>query len=427
MKGSQFALLKSRRFLPLFVTMFLGAFNDNFYRSAMAILITYRLAYLVGVDARILVSAAAGIFILPFVLFSALAGQMADKYERATLVRFVKLLEIVVMSGGIIGFVTGSVSLLMIILFLMGAQSTLFGPLKYSILPQCLEKDELVGGNGLIAMGTFLAILLGTIFGGIFVLGERGILAVSALVVGIAGAGWAASFFIPPTKVIQPSLKLRFNIFTETWKIISSVWPRRDIFLPIVGISWFYFVGMMFLSQFPTYAKIVIGADEIVATLFLAVFSVGIGVGSLACNGLLKGEISGRYVPRAALGMAASSVALYFASLRDPVAESGELMTIMQFVKSPANLAVLACLFAISFFGGLYIVPLYAIIQNRSEEKFLATVTACGNVVDSAFMVFSSIAAILMLKLGFSIPQIFLATAILTIAAFFIIKKAARD
>jgi len=269
--------------------------------------------------------------------------------------------------------------------------------------------------------------LLGTIFGGIFVLGERGILAVSALVVGIAGAGWAASFFIPPTKVIQPSLKLRFNIFTETWKIISSVWPRRDIFLPIVGISWFYFVGMMFLSQFPTYAKIVIGADEIVATLFLAVFSVGIGVGSLACNGLLKGEISGRYVPRAALGMAASSVALYFASLRDPVAESGELMTIMQFVKSPANLAVLACLFAISFFGGLYIVPLYAIIQNRSEEKFLATVTACGNVVDSAFMVFSSIAAILMLKLGFSIPQIFLATAILTIAAFFIIKKAARD
>ena len=427
MKGSQFALFKSRRFTPLFITMFLGAFNDTFYKSAMVILITYRLADQVGVDARILVSAAAGIFILPFVFFSALAGQMADKYERSSLVRYVKLLEIVVMTGAVIGFILGSISLLMVILFLMGAQSALFGPLKYSILPQHLDKDELIGGNGLIAMGTFLSILLGTIFGGIFILRERGILAVSVLVVGIASAGWAASFFIPPTKVIQPSLKLRFNIFTETCKIITSVWPRRDIFLPIVGISWFYFVGAMFLAQFPTFAKIVIGADEIVATLFLAVFSVGIGVGSLACNGLLKGEISGRYVPRAALGMAISCVALYFASIHEPVPEPGVLMTLTEFLTSPINLAVLVCLFAISFFGGLYIVPLYAIIQSRSGVEFLATVTACGNVVDAAFQVLSALTAMVMLNIGFSIPHIFLATAFLTIAAFFMIKKAARD
>ncbi|MCL2683671.1 MAG: MFS transporter [Synergistaceae bacterium] len=413
--------------MPLFVAMFLGAFNDNFYRSAMVILITYRLADVVGMDARILVTAAAGIFILPFVLFSALAGQLADKYERSSLVRYVKSLEIVVILGAVAGFLTGSIVQLMIVLFLMGVQSTFFGPLKYSILPQHLERDELIGGNALIASGTFLAILLGTIFGGIFVLGDKGIYVVCALVVGISITGVAASFFIPPTKVIEPSLELRFNVFAETWKVISSVWPKRGIFLPIVSISWFYFVGAMFLSQFPTFAKMVIGADEVVTTLFLAVFSVGIGMGSLACNGLLKGEVSGRFVPRAALGMALAGVALYFFSIKEPAAGGGALMTITEFLRSPVNITVLACLFAISFFGGLYIVPLYAIIQSRSEEKYLATVTACSNVIDSVFIVASSIAAAIMLKSGFSIPQIFLVTAVLTIVALFVIKNAVRD
>jgi acyl-[acyl-carrier-protein]-phospholipid O-acyltransferase/long-chain-fatty-acid--[acyl-carrier-protein] ligase len=393
----------------------------------MVILITYRLSDIAGIDARILVSIAAGVFILPFVLFSAIAGQLADKYERSSLVRKVKLLEIVVMMGAVAGFVTGNIPWLMAVLFMMGAQSTLFGPLKYSILPQHLETSELIGANALIEMGTFLAILLGTIFGGIFVLGDWGVFTVSALVVGIAAAGWVTSWFIPPTRVIQPFLEFRFNIFTETWRLMSGVWPKRDIFMSIIAISWFYFVGGMFLSQFPTYAKTVIGADEIVATLFLAVFSVGIGAGSLACNGLLKGEVSGRYVPWAALGIAASSLLLYFASLREPVAETDSLITIIEFARSPINIAVLACLLAISFFGGLYIVPLYAIIQSRSGEEHLASVTACCNVTDSLFMVIASLAAAFMLKIGFSIPQIFLVTAALTIVASFIIKNAVRD
>jgi acyl-[acyl-carrier-protein]-phospholipid O-acyltransferase/long-chain-fatty-acid--[acyl-carrier-protein] ligase len=409
------------------MTMFLGAFNDNFFKSAMVILVTYRLADEAGVDARILVTAASGIFILPFVLFSAIAGQLADKYERSSLVRKIKILEIIVMTGAVIGFYTGSIALLMAVLFMMGAQSTLFGPLKYSILPQHLDTSDLIGANALVETGTFLAILLGTIFGGIFVMGEWGILAVSLLVVGIAAAGWAASLFIPPTRVIQPFLEFRFNIFTETWKLISDVWPKRDIFLSIIAISWFYFVGGMFLSQFPTYAKMVIGADEMVATLFLAIFSVGIGAGSLACNWLLKGEVSGKYVPWAALGIASSSVLLYFASLREPIADTGTLMTIEAFLASPLNIAVLACLFAISFFGGLYIVPLYAIIQSRSEEDRLAGVTACCNITDSAFMVLSALSTTAMLKAGFSIPQIFLVTAALTIVASFVIRGAVRD
>jgi acyl-[acyl-carrier-protein]-phospholipid O-acyltransferase/long-chain-fatty-acid--[acyl-carrier-protein] ligase len=407
--------------------MFLGAFNDNFFKSAMVILVTYKLADEAGVDARILVTAASGVFILPFVLFSAIAGQMADKYERSSLIRKIKILEIIVMTGAVIGFYTGSIALLMAVLFLMGSQSTLFGPLKYSILPQHLGTGELIGANALVETGTFLAILLGTIFGGIFVLGEWGLFTVSLLVVGIAAAGWAASLFIPPTRVIRPFLEFRFNIFTETRKLISGVWPRRDIFLSIIAISWFYFVGGMFLSQFPTYAKMVIGADEMVATLFLAIFSVGIGAGSLACNGLLKGEVSGRYVPWAALGLAGSSVMLYLTSIREPIADVASLMTIEVFIKSPINIAVLACLFAISFFGGLYIVPLYAIIQNRSEEDRLASVTACCNITDSAFMVMSALSTTAMLKSGFSIPQIFLVTAALTIVASFVIRSAVRD
>jgi acyl-[acyl-carrier-protein]-phospholipid O-acyltransferase/long-chain-fatty-acid--[acyl-carrier-protein] ligase len=423
---SQFELFKSRNFMPLFLTMFLGAFNDNFFKSAMVIIVTYRLADTAGVDARIIVTAAAGIFILPFVLFSAIAGQMADKYERSMLVRKVKIAEIAVMAGAAAGFYTGSIAILMAVLFLMGAQSAMFGPLKYSILPQHLATGELIGANALIETGTFLAILLGTIFGGVFVLGEWGLFTVSALVVGIAAAGWVSSWFIPPTRVTRPFLEFRFNIFKETWKLVANVWPRRDIFLSILAISWFYFVGGLFLSQFPTYAKIVIGADEMVATLFLGVFSVGIGAGSLACNALLKGEVSGRYVPWAALGMAAASVSLYFVSVRDSIPDAEPLMNVMQFLAVPLNAAVLACLLAISFFGGLYIVPLYAIIQCRSAEDELAGVTACCNIMDSCFMVASSLAAAFMLKAGFSIPQIFLVTAALTVAASFVIRKTVR-
>ncbi|MDR3332157.1 MAG: MFS transporter [Synergistaceae bacterium] len=424
---SQFSLFKSRKFAPLFVTMFLGAFNDNFFKSAMVILITYRLADKAAIDARILVTLAAGVLILPFVLFSSLAGQLADKYERSSLVRKIKLVEIAVMSGAVVGFIFESISELMVVLFLMGAQSAFFGPLKYSILPQHLERSELIGANALIESGTFLAILLGTIFGGIFVLGDWGIPLVSALVTGVAAAGWAASFFIPRTRVVNPSMKFRFNVFKETLALVNNVRPRRDIFLSVLGISWFYFVGGTFLSQFPTYAKMVIGADEEVATLFLAVFSVGIAAGSLACNGLLRGEVSGRYVPPAAVGMSVISVLLFFTSIRPPLPDGAELISILEFLASPMNIAVLLCLLGISFAGGLYIVPLYAIIQSRSDEADLAGVTACTNVMDSLFMVISSVATTAMLAAGLSIPQIFLAMAGLTGIAAWIIRGAVRD
>ena len=424
---NQFSLFRSRNFMPLFMTQFLGAFNDNFFKSAMVILITYRLAESAGQDARILVTVAAGVFILPFFLFSATAGQLADKYERSRLVQIIKIAEIVIMAGAALGFYLGSITLLMVVLFLMGAQSTFFGPLKYSILPQHLQEDELIAGNALIETGTFLSILTGTIFGGLFVLGAGGIHIVSILVIGIAALGWWASRYIPTTRPVDPQLKIRYNLVRETVRIVTDVMPQRDIFLSILGISWFWLIGATFLSQFPTYAKEVIGADEQVATLFLSVFSVGIGAGSLACNSLLKGEVSGRYVPWAAVGMSVASVLLYFVSVREAPLPGTPEIGIAAFLGSPQNLAVLLCLLSISFFGGLYIVPLYAIIQSRSEESRMARVIACTNIMDSLFMVLSAVGTTALLAMGVSIPHIFLVMAILTVIAAVLIRRTVHD
>ena len=424
---NQFSLFRSRRFLPLFLTQFLGAFNDNFFKSAMLMLITYRLADRAGYDARILVNVAGGVFILPFFLFSATAGQFADKYERSFLVQLIKIAEIVIMLGAAVGFYLESVHLLMAVLFLMGAQSTFFGPLKYSILPQHLSEDELIAGNGLIQMGSFLSILTGTIFGGLSIMSPLGIHLASFLVVGIAGVGWQASRHIPETKPVTPELRLSPHFVRDTVKIVADVAPHRDIFLSILGISWFWLVGVTFLSQFPTYAKLVIGADEQVATLFLAAFSVGIGLGSMACNGLLKGEVSGRHVPAAAVAMSVASVLLYLVSRRSPLPSGAPEMGVLSFLSSRENLAVLACLFAISFSGGLYIVPLYAIIQSRTGEARMAGVIACTNITDSFFMVLSAVGTSVLLALGFSIPHIFLVMAALTIAATFVIRKTVRE
>ena len=414
--------------MPLFITQFLGAFNDNFLKSAMLMLITFRLAEVAGYDSRVLVNIAAGVFILPFFLFSATAGQFADKYERSFLVQIIKIVEIILMIGAAVGFYLANVYMLMVVLFLMGAQSTFFGPIKYSILPQHLREDQLVAANGLIQMGTFLSILMGTICGGLLILRSGGIYWVSTLLIFFAIAGWLASRYIPKTIPIKPDLIPSANFAKETVKIITEIVPRRDIFLSILAISWFWLVGATFLSQFPTYAKLVIGANEQVATLFLAVFSVGIGLGSMACNSLLKGEVSGRYVPWAAVGMSIASVLLYFFSLRDPLPAVFTEIGLFAFLGSLNNLGVLACLFAVSFFGGLYIVPLYAIIQKRSEESQIASVIACSNIMDSLFMTISAVGVIYLLRRwSFSIPQIFLAMALLTIIAAFVIRITVRD
>ncbi|MBY0430036.1 MAG: MFS transporter, partial [Rhodospirillales bacterium] len=271
---NQAPLLKSRRFLPLFVTQFLGAANDNVFKNALAILIIYRIGAGTSVNAQVLVTASAGLFILPFFLFSATAGQLADKYEKARLIRIIKFAEILLMSLGAVGFFTGNPWFLLAVLFLLGAQATFFGPLKYAILPDHLREDELVDGNAWIEGGTFLAILLGTITGGLLILTEWGIAAISALTVLLAALGWLSSLYILPAGPRAPHLRVGWNIFSETAAIMRQATQRRDVFLSILGISWFWLVGATFLSQFPAFAKDVLNANEHVVTLFLTVFSV---------------------------------------------------------------------------------------------------------------------------------------------------------
>ncbi|WP_292977863.1 MFS transporter, partial [Nitrosomonas sp.] len=259
MHPSQWKLLSSKRFLPFFVTQFLGAFNDNVYKNALVILITYTMAENASLNPQIMVTLAAGIFILPFFIFSAIAGQLADKWDKARLIRYVKFAEIILMGGAAAGFYLDSISLLMVILFLMGTQSAFFGPLKYSILPDQLQEEELIGGNALVSAGTFIAILLGTIIGGLLILAEQGGVIVSSIVIGIAFAGWLASLFIPPVRPAAADTIVNWRLLKETQIIIRQARQNSTVFHAILGISWFWLFGATFLSQFPTFAKDVIG------------------------------------------------------------------------------------------------------------------------------------------------------------------------
>ena len=400
-------LLFVRRFMPLFWTQFLGAFNDNFFKSALMMLITYRIGDAAGVDPRILVNAAAGVFILPFFVFAPTASDLADKYDRSDLMRWVKFAEIVVMSCALFGFWLGNVWVLMFVLFMMGAQSAFFSPAKYSILPQHLQEDELIAGNGLIQMGTYLAILSGTISGGLMILRENGIYWVGGLAVSIAALGWLFSMFIPPTKPIDPSREVSFRIVRRTAEMFADVYPMKKVFGSMLAISWFWLVGSVFLAQFPTYARTILGADESVATAFLAVFSCGIGIGSMFCDSLLKGKVTAKYVPSAAYGIAIASVLLWYVSSRPPVPEGTPVIGALEFFTNPENFMITACLFVIAFCGGLYIVPLYAVMQTEAGDK-VSGVIACSNITDSIFMAAAAVAASVLISMGASIPQIFL-------------------
>ena len=423
MSQKQLYLFKTRRFLPLFVTQFLGAFNDNIFKNAMVVLIAWRLASAAGMNAQVMVTVAAGVLILPFFLFSATAGLFADKHNKAALIRYIKFAEIVIMSVGAVAFYLGSVPMLMTVLFLMGTQSTFFGPIKYGILPDQLGEDELMGGNALVSAGTFLAILAGTILANEVVLTEHGTTLISVIVISVAALGWFSSWFIPATRPAQPDLKVSYNLFTQTWKILTHAAGNRDVFLCILGISWFWLVGATFLAQFPTFTKDFLGASERVLTILITTFSIGIAVGSLLCNRLLKGEVHATFVPLGALGMTIFTVELFFATNTPATATGGELITAGAFLSTFAGWRVVVDLFLVAVSGGVYIVPLYAILQQRSDEKHRARNIASNNVMNALFMVISAVGTVAMLEMGFSIPQVFLTMAVLNAAVGIYITK----
>ncbi|MDT8363778.1 MAG: acyl-[ACP]--phospholipid O-acyltransferase [Nitrosomonas sp.] len=413
MHPSQWKLLTSRRFLPFFATQFLGAFNDNVFKNALVILITYAAMGSSGLSPQIMVTLAAGIFILPFFLFSATAGQFADKWDKAQFIKRIKFVEIVLMIGAAAGFYLDSVPLLLCILFLMGAQSAFFGPLKYGILPDQLEAHELIGGNALVSAGTFIAILLGTIAGGLLILTEQGSNVVSGMVISAALTGWLFSLFIPATRPASPDITIRYALLQETRAIINQIREHRTIFRAILGISWFWLFGATFLSQFPTFAKTVIGGNEEVVTLFLTIFSIGIGFGALLCNRFLKGEIAATYVPLGILGMTVFTIDLYFASAALPPLAQEELIGAVAFLSFLTHWRILFDMLAISVSGGLYIVPLYALVQNQAEDSHRARTIAGNNIMNALFMVISALGISLMLALDFTVPEVFLTIALI--------------
>ncbi|KVU38513.1 glycerol acyltransferase [Burkholderia ubonensis] len=413
--ASQFDLLRERRFAPFFTTQFLGALNDNVFKIGFTSLVTYHTARFSGVDAKTAAFLISAIFILPFVLFSATSGQIADKYDKARLTRFVKSFEIVLMLVGAAGFVTHGAALLYLCTFMMGMHSTLFGPVKYSYLPQHLGEHELVGGNGLVEMGTFIAILIGTIIGGAAAgLAGSGELVLAVSCVAIALAGRIVAQRVPPTPAPQPDLAINWNPVSETWRNLGLARQNRTVFLSLLGISWLWFVGATFLTSFFNFAKDVLSASPDVVTILLATFSVGIGIGSLLCERLSQRRVEIGLVPLGSIGISAFAIELYFASHALPA--PGHLLSVGEFLAGARHWRILADLFLLAMFGGFYSVPLYALIQSRSAPTHRARIIAANNILNALFMIVSAVMAMALTKAGVSIPGIFLVTALLNVA-----------
>jgi 1-acyl-sn-glycerol-3-phosphate acyltransferase len=406
---NQFALLGQRRFAPFFWTQFLGAGNDNLFKFAFTVMVTYQLKvdWLPPAQAGLAIGA---LFILPFLLFSATSGQLTDKHDKTAVIRFVKNLEIGIMLLAALGFMTRNVPVLLACVFLMGLHSTLFGPVKFAYLPQHLNERELTGGNGMVEMGTFVSILLGNVIGGLLIaIPEVGAQYVAIGCVGAAVLGRITAGYVPATPATDPNLKINWNPVTETVRNLKLAHGNIVVFRSLLGISWMWFFGAVFLSNFPVFAKDVLHGNEHVASLLLVVFSIGIGTGSLLCEVLSKRHVEIGLVPAGAIGMSVFAIDLYFAARGLPNVPT---QTLGVFVEQGANWRVMMDLGLLSLFAGLYSVPMYALIQLRSAPTHRARIIAANNILNALFMIVSSVAAGAMLGAGFTVPEVFLATGI---------------
>ena len=419
-KKSQFKLLASRRFAPFFWTQFLGAYNDNVFKNTLVLFIAYKMGSRMAAKSDILINLAAGLFILPFFFLSATAGQIADKYEKSMLMRYIKVAEIIIAVMAAFAFYYKNVTGLMFLLFLLGCQAAFFGPVKYSIIPQHLTNKEIVGGNAMVEGGTFLAILIGTISGGFITQMDNGKIWAGLILTAVAVTGWLTSRMIPYAAPDSPGLKLDINPVTQTWKTLKISMEKQSVFLSILGISWFWALGLAYLSQLPNYTRNILHGSEQVVTLLLTMFSIGIGVGSLLCERLSGKKVELGLVPLGSLGLSIFGFDLVFAHLSLPAAQAlpvgQQLMGLSVFLAIPGSMRVLVDLMMIGIFGGLYIVPLYSMIQIRTRPEIRARVIAANNIMNALLMVASSLVAALMIGLfKLSIPQFFLFLVILNL------------
>ena len=402
------SLITQRRFLPYFCTQFMGAFNDNIYKNALAILITYTL---VLENQAILLNVAAIAFILPFFLFGSTAGQLADKYEKSMLIRRIKIAEIIIMLLGCFAFYFQSISLMLFVLFSLGAQSAFFGPIKYSILPQHLQPNEILDGNAYVEAGTFIAILLGTILGGFLARKPEYQNVLMVTLIGVAAVGWFISRRIPSAMAAAPDLKISWNIWRSSLMIIAVAKSKKSVYQSILAISWFWFFGSIVLTQFPTFSQQVLHGDALVATMLLATFTIGIALGSLACSLLSAGKVEIGLMPFGALGITIFTWQLSNTSL--PAAD--QLRTLAELMQVPGAWSAAFNMTMIAFSSGMFIVPLYAFLQTRSDEEHRSRTIAVNNIINAIFMVVAGAMAAGMLALGFSVLDIFRVAAVLNL------------
>ena len=409
--ASVFTLLGQRRFLPFFLTQFLGAFNDNVFKNALIILIAFNSAETTRVSTDILTNLSAGLFILPFLLFSATAGQIIEKYEKAMSIRYIKLLEVGVMLAAAVALYLGSLYWLIALLFLMGLQSSLFGPAKYSYIPQHVGRDELVAANALVQSGTFIAILVGTMTGGLLIAIEQGERAVATAVVLLALAGYLAARAIPPTPSHNRELPINWNPFTETWRNLGFIRQSPRVLVAVLGISWFWFVGATYLVQLPNFTRVALSGNEQVVTLLLTLFTVGIGAGSLLCHRFSKQGINFSLVITGAAGLSLFGMDMFFATGRQTTALQG----VQAFLQHGENLRVVVDVLGLGVCGGLYIVPLFTCVQQQVDASRLSRVIAGNNILNALLMVLSAVLAMLLLGNGVSIAQLFLLVSVVNL------------
>lgn len=407
---NQGSLLTSRQFLPQFMTQFLGACNDNIFKNALIMLIVFKLSDALGLNAQLWVALASGVFMLPFFLFSITAGQLADKYCKSNLIIQLKFAEVLLMICAAIGLYSQNILWLMVTLFLLGVQATFFGPLKYAILPELLAKSALLRGNSLTGAGTFIAILIGTIIGGIFIMAPYGQTIISGILIVLALFGWLSAWCIPTTVYTNPTQAIHGNIFQEMgtlWKFASA---RKSLLLSIIGISWFWLFGSTLLSILPPFTKIILQGDEAVVTFFMAIFSIGIALGSLLYPQIAKAKLGKHAIYLSLLGLTLCTIDLGLSAHAH--IEHSTLQNIHQFLSDPAHYRAVLDACGIAIFGGLYTVPLYTIIQIQTPDTHRAQVIALNNIMNALFMILGAVSLMGLTSIGCTIAQNLLVLAI---------------
>lgn len=421
---SQFALLKTRRFLPLFIVQFFGAFNDNLLKTVVVVLVAYGLWDVEGWSPSVLVAVASGLFILPFILFCPLAGSLSDKYDKAAIIRQVKLVEIFVAMAAVAVLFIGDIYLALLVLIALGAQSAFFSPCKFAILPQHLKSHELIGGNALVSTGTYLAILSGTILGAVIAPMQDGKFIASAVIMMVALIGYGAARFVPVASPPAPELKVSYNILARAVGVVRHAFVQPPgVVAGILGVAWFYFIAAAFHSQFPNFTKQTLGADNIVLTMFMVMFSLGIAVGGLLNHKVLKAQLHGALVPLACVFMALFGIDIYFAARAYPAPVDGVLLDFWQFVSNVHGMRLMADTFLLAVACGFFVIPLRAIVQARAAENVRSRVISSSNMMDAVFIFASSLLASILFSFGFEIEELYLVVSVFTLGLGFWLFK----